>query len=186
MTNKWFKDPNFFNYAARPAFCDRHPRMRHLCRTKPAMARYLASVCHWTQSWEELDWDCTMRKIILTKNGDESAEEDISPKRRRDSEISSGDTSSGYSTLSEQFAGIKSLPPLCLCLKIIFDLFWMNWEFKTRFINAGWMWIWKWKSYILKAGVAGVQNPQKDCLRTRKISILQYVRNKGEEASSKT
>ena len=49
-----------------------------------------------------------MRKIILTKNGAES-EEDISPKRRRDSEISSGDTSSGYSTLSEQFAGVKSL-----------------------------------------------------------------------------
>ena len=48
-------------------------------------------------------------------------------------------------------------------------------------------------SYILKAGFAGFQNPQtiwnfpqKDCLRTRKMSILQYVRNKGEEASSKT
>ena len=48
-------------------------------------------------------------------------------------------------------------------------------------------------SYILKAGFAGFQNPQtiwnfpqKDRLRTRKISILQYVRNKGEEASSKT
>ena len=48
-------------------------------------------------------------------------------------------------------------------------------------------------AYILKAGFAGFQNPQtiwnfpqKDCLRTRKISILQYVRNKGEEASSKT
>ena len=46
-------------------------------------------------------------------------------------------------------------------------------------------------AYILKAGFAGFQNPQtirnfpqKDCLR--KISILQYVRNKGEEASSKT
>ena len=41
-------------------------------------------------------------------------------------------------------------------------------------------------SYILNAGFAGFQNPQtnwnfpqKDCLRTQKISILQYVRNKG-------
>ena len=48
-------------------------------------------------------------------------------------------------------------------------------------------------AYILKAGFAGFQNPQtiwnfpqKDCLRTRKISILQYVRNKGKEASSNT
>ena len=47
--------------------------------------------------------------------------------------------------------------------------------------------------YILKAGFAGFQNPQKiwiflqkDCLRTRKVSILQQVSDKGEEASSKT
>ena len=59
-----------------------------------------------------------MRKIIVTKNEQEESEEEISPKRRkdseispkrrRDSEISFGDTSSGYSSLSEQFAGIKS------------------------------------------------------------------------------
>ena len=45
-----------------------------------------------------------MKKITLTKK-DLEAEEDISPKRRRDSEISFGDTSSGYSSLSDQFAG---------------------------------------------------------------------------------
>ena len=49
-----------------------------------------------------------MRKIIVTKNEQEESEEEISPKRRRDSEISFEDTSSGYSSLSEQFAGIKS------------------------------------------------------------------------------
>ena len=50
-----------------------------------------------------------MRKIIVTKNEQEESEEEISPKRRKDSEISLGDTSSGYSSLSEQFAGIKTL-----------------------------------------------------------------------------
>ena len=46
-----------------------------------------------------------MRKIILTKKGLEEGEEDIAPKRRRDSEVSFEDSSSGYSSLSEQFAG---------------------------------------------------------------------------------
>ena len=46
-----------------------------------------------------------MRKIILTKKGLEEEKEDIAPKRRRDSEVSFEDSSSGYSSLSEQFAG---------------------------------------------------------------------------------
>ena len=46
--------------------------------------------------------------------------------------------------------------------------------------------LFKERAYILKAGVSGVQTPQtiwnfpkKDCLRTQKLSKLQYVRNKG-------
>ena len=62
-----------------------------------------------------------MRRIILTKNGIES-EEEISPKRRRDSEISFGDTSSGYSSLSDQFAGIKPLARLYKII-VLFGLF---------------------------------------------------------------
>ena len=46
-----------------------------------------------------------MRKIILTKKGLEEEKEDVAPKRRRDSEVSFEDSSSGYSSLSEQFAG---------------------------------------------------------------------------------
>ena len=64
-------------------------------------------------------------------------------------------------------------------------------KWKVKVVNEKWKV--KVKAYILKAGFAGFQNPQtiwnfpqKDCLRTRKISILQYVRNKGEEASSNT
>ena len=46
-----------------------------------------------------------MRKIILTKKGLEEGGEDVAPKKRRDSEVSFEDSSSGYSSLSEQFAG---------------------------------------------------------------------------------
>ena len=62
-----------------------------------------------------------MKKITLTKK-DLEAEEDISPKRRRDSEISFGDTSSGYSSLSDQFAGNHFLiVGLYACLLIFKD-----------------------------------------------------------------
>ena len=62
-----------------------------------------------------------MKKITLTKK-DLEAEEDILPKRRRDSEISFGDTSSGYSSLSDQFAGNNFLiVGLYACLMIFKD-----------------------------------------------------------------
>ena len=74
--------------------------------TIPALARYL------TQSVTELGHErsrsetfTTMRKITLTKKALEEGEEDVAPKKRRDSEVSFEDSSSGYSSLSEQFAG---------------------------------------------------------------------------------